>query len=468
MAEKQLPNLPKGWKWKKLSQVTTINPVMNYKGLDDDLEVSFVPMSAVDALKGEIISPEIDSLEKARKGHTKFQDDDVIFARITPCMENGKIAVAKNLRNGLGFGSTEFFVFRSKEVVSGYLFYYLRQKSFRNYASKFMTSTVGQLRVPKKFLENADIPFPPYDKQLSISKGITKLLKNYHEIGSSLKSTLHVLKRLKWSILLQAFEGKLTTKKHNDESSSDLLSKIKKERKNLLTKELEGLGKKNPKINELRDFSPYDYPNFPNRWLTVSLETIAYYITNGATPSTFVPENFDLNGIPLLKIGNVLQNGEVILTENQLRISKDALKKQLRSILKTNDVLMNVTGPPLGKIGLVPKQMNGFSINQGLVILRLVSNYNPKILWYLLRSPHYQDIMKKIARGDRQLHIRTSSIGKFPVPIIPKQEQTRILEKIDENLNNINKIESNVLSTLDKLDVLDQSILSKAFSGEIL
>ena len=187
MNKKELPPLPSGWNWTKLGEIAEVNPSMNYSGIDPNIEVSFVPMSAVDENSGTIMSPEIMSLEQARKGHTKFKEKDVIFARITPCMENGKIAIAQNLKNGLGFGSTEFHVFRSRDkVLPEFIFYFLRQKSFRNFAASHMSSTVGQLRVPRHIVEDAYFPLAPAEEQRRIVNKIRSYLVN---VSANYKNT---------------------------------------------------------------------------------------------------------------------------------------------------------------------------------------------------------------------------------------------------------------------------------------
>src|SRR3990167_2248142 len=93
-----------------ISKVCNINPTFDRSGLDHDTHVSFVPMSAVSEITGTIIQTEERPLREILKGFTPFREGDVLFAKITPCMENGKVAIARNLTKGVGFGSTEFHV----------------------------------------------------------------------------------------------------------------------------------------------------------------------------------------------------------------------------------------------------------------------------------------------------------------------------------------------------------------------
>ncbi|MGI9217451.1 MAG: restriction endonuclease subunit S [Hydrogenophaga sp.] len=164
------------WPLAKLGDVCELNPKLP-KGhpLRDDTEVSFVPMAAVSELSCSITAPQVRSFSEVRKGYTFFCEDDVLFAKITPCMENGKAAIARNLANGHGFGSTEFHVLRAKaEVLPEWLHFYVRQPSFRHEAKRNFTGTGGQQRVPVSFLAGSDIPLPPLSEQRRIVDLLTR------------------------------------------------------------------------------------------------------------------------------------------------------------------------------------------------------------------------------------------------------------------------------------------------------
>lgn len=152
-----------GWGLVPLGSTCNINPK---KSLDSRLVsgavVSFVPMPAVTE-HGEIDATAIKEYDEVKTGFTYFAENDVLFAKITPCMENGKGAVAKGLHNGIGFGSTEFHVLRP---ISGktdpYWIYTLTAFSqFRMDAASNMTGSAGQRRVPASFLENYRVSLPP-------------------------------------------------------------------------------------------------------------------------------------------------------------------------------------------------------------------------------------------------------------------------------------------------------------------
>ena len=152
-----------------LGEICTVNPGAGKGTYSNDVAVSFVPMAAVDEQQGTITHSEDRPIAAVSKGYTAFEEGDVLFAKITPCMENGKAALARDLTNGIGRGSTEFHILRPGDRVLGeYIHYFVRQPGFREEAKRNFAGTAGQQRVPKAFLENTLIPLPPLDEQRRI------------------------------------------------------------------------------------------------------------------------------------------------------------------------------------------------------------------------------------------------------------------------------------------------------------
>ncbi len=158
----------------KLSEIVQINPTTRMP--KDDLQISFIPMECISDEYGEVIELR-DKKVSESKGYKKFQEGDLIWARITPCMQNGKSAIVKNLENNLGCGSTEFHVIRnySQELDLNYVYHILRLKTVLLNAMSCFTGSAGQQRVPKSFLEDLLIPVPPITIQNEISSKMTKL-----------------------------------------------------------------------------------------------------------------------------------------------------------------------------------------------------------------------------------------------------------------------------------------------------
>ena len=163
---------------KKLSELAYINPKTDLSALTETDEISFIPMEDISDNYGEWAGKR--TLKKsAIKGYTKFQDGDIIWARITPCMQNGKSALLQNLVNGKGCGSTEFHVVRikSKDVLPQYIHTLLRHFDVLSDAKKYFTGSAGQQRVPTSYLENLSIPIPPLEVQKQIADEYAKSIE---------------------------------------------------------------------------------------------------------------------------------------------------------------------------------------------------------------------------------------------------------------------------------------------------
>lgn len=216
------------WEEKRLGEVCKINPSkINTKNLSDDLEVSFFPMASLSEITGEIVAPEIRTLRKVKNGFTNFSEGDVVFAKITPCMENGKSAIIGKLINDIGYGTTEFYVLRCGEELSNkYLHYIVRSKKFRDEAKLNMTGAVGQQRVPKKYMEDYTLNLPTFSEQTEIVRIIDDLLAKEQQAKELAENALAKIDLIKKSILARAFRGELGTNNPADEPAVELLKKV--------------------------------------------------------------------------------------------------------------------------------------------------------------------------------------------------------------------------------------------------
>jgi type I restriction enzyme S subunit len=194
-----------------LSEAVAVNPKIDRTQLADVTEVSFVPMAAVGAADGSIDASTVRPYAEVKKGYTHFRENDVLFAKVTPCMENGKMAVARHLKNGMGFGSTEFHVLRPREGVDPhYVYHFVSSQTFRKEAARHMTGAVGLRRVPSAFLESAEIPLPALEVQREIVAELEKQFSRLDEAVANLQRVKANLKRYKASVLKAAAKAALT------------------------------------------------------------------------------------------------------------------------------------------------------------------------------------------------------------------------------------------------------------------
>lgn len=154
---------------RKLSSLVEIDPIIKFTGFNDDTTISFIPMECIDEKYGEISEQREISISQI-KGYTKFEEGDLLWAKITPCMQNGKSAIAQNLKNGVGCGSTEYYVIRpkTKDLLVDYVYLILRHSEVLKAAQGSFGGSAGQQRVSSQYMKSIVIPFPSKDIQQSI------------------------------------------------------------------------------------------------------------------------------------------------------------------------------------------------------------------------------------------------------------------------------------------------------------
>ena len=216
------------WDGVCLKEVCKINPPkIKAKDYDDDMDVSFIPMPSISEVTGTITEPQTRKLGEVRTGYTNFSEGDVVFAKITPCMENGKVAIIGKLVNDIGYGTTEFYVMRcSIRLLNGYLYHLVRSKHFRDEAKAVMTGAVGQQRVPKAFLEEYKINLPSTDEQAEILRIVDMMVQKEQQVAVNCEKVIETIDLMKKSILAKAFRGELGTNNPEEESSIELLKQI--------------------------------------------------------------------------------------------------------------------------------------------------------------------------------------------------------------------------------------------------
>lgn len=183
------------------SNLVEINPKVEINK-DKDISISFITMADV-SNDGEIIGGEEASLKKVKqKGFTPFMENDILFAKITPCMENGKGAIAKGLINNIGFGSTEFHVLRPKQKNDLYFCFYMsRMDTFRQKAERLMTGSAGQKRVQSDFFDFYKFHAPNPQERKTIGETLYIIEKEINVIRAHISNS----QQLKSSLINQIF-----------------------------------------------------------------------------------------------------------------------------------------------------------------------------------------------------------------------------------------------------------------------
>lgn len=276
---------------------------------------------------------------------------------------------------------------------------------------------------------------------------------HFEELISELKD----VKILKKTILHFAISGKLVSQDPKDEPASELLKEIKTKKEKLIRE------KKIQEEKELPQISKKDIPfELPNGWEWTQLGEICYGITSGSTPSKdqFCTEG----GIPYLKVYNIVNNR--IDFNNKPQFIRETIHrtKNKRSILYPGDVIMNIVGPPLGKIAIIPDDNPEWNCNQAIVYFRpLIGGLNDWIYTFLCEGSFLNSIELIGTAGQDNISITKSK--KIVIPIPPLLEQKRIIQKIDELMKTCNELEQEVKENQKNSEHLMEAVLDETFAS---
>lgn len=462
MQLEKLPKLPKDWKWVSHSEISIINP--SKPDGDESLKVSFLPMSAVEEETGRYSLSETRKLGEVRKGYTGFIEGDVIFAKITPCMENGKVAYLEKLVNGIGFGSTEFHVSRPTSSVSGkYLFYNLVQQIFRKEAKRSMTGSAGQLRVSTNYFAEQPFPLSPLPEQRAIVSKIELLFSELDNGIANLKLAQEQLKVYRQAVLKKAFEGELTKKWREQQTNlpdaGDLLEQIRKKREEAA----KAVDKKVKPVKSLRETRMAE---LPEKWVWTRTEELGE-VTGGLTKNS--KRTKMTTTLPYLRVANVYSN-ELRLDElKYIGIDSQEIN---RVLLKEGDLLVVEGNGSVDQIGRVAIWNGNISpcVHQNHIIkVRFQIVEIGKFVLFWLLSFEGRNQITKVASSTSGLYtLSISKVASLYIPLAPLPEQKAIVQEIETRLSICDKVEQDIEDNLVIAEALRQSILKKAFEGKLL
>lgn len=203
--------IPEGWEVRRWRFVAKCNPTKGEITLDSKTEVQFVPMELVPDEGVYLDLSETRQISDVINGYTYFVDGDVLIAKITPCFENGKGAIANNLKNGIGFGTTELFVYRAntKIITNRYLFQISKLKSFRSLGEAAMKGAAGQKRITDLFVKDLVIPLPPLPEQQAITIFLDRETAKIDIMVGKIEKQIELLNEYKQSLITHAVTGKI-------------------------------------------------------------------------------------------------------------------------------------------------------------------------------------------------------------------------------------------------------------------
>ncbi|MDP8922588.1 MAG: restriction endonuclease subunit S [Chloroflexota bacterium] len=447
-------DLPDGWVWTTIGQACELNPPKPpVDTLPSGGRVSFVSMPAVDADSGEIVDAAERVYADVRGGYTVFADGDVIMAKITPCMENGKAAIARGLTNGLAAGSSEFHVLRPNGVaLAEYLFHFIRQPSFRRIAEENMTGSVGQRRVPASFLDAAAIPIPPLAEQRRIAEAVEALLAQVDAARARLEHAEAVVKRFRQAILAAACSGKLT-------EDWRALNPILDEAHRFLD---EPHGKRH-ESSITSQWASRDDPGLPDTWDVVTIGQLAR-VGTGATPLKKRSDYYEGGTVPWVTSGAV--NDRTIVRARE-HITELALRATNAKVFPAGTLLVAMYGEGATR-GKVAELAIPAATNQALAALTFdgpAARYKAFVRLFLEKN--YEET-REASLGGVQPNLSLGLIKNMPIPLPPPMEQDEIVQRVEALFGLADKLEARIRAARARVDALPQAILTRAFSGKLV
>jgi type I restriction enzyme S subunit len=406
-----------------LREAVELNPRPDRAALPDDLEVSFVPMAAVAAASGRIDATAIRRFGEVKKGYTVFREGDVLFAKITPCMENGKMAVARGLHNGVGCGSTEFHVLRPRPGVDPYyVYHFVSSARFRAEAAHHMTGAVGQKRVPAAFLEQCQIPLPDLDEQYRIVAEIEKQFSRLDEAVANLKRVKANLKRYKAAVLQSAVDGRILSTGISANAES------------------------------------------PSKWGWATCGDVVESIQAGA--SFKCVERPPVDGeVGVVKVSAVTW-GEFDELESKTCLEPEREKEAL--FIRPGDFLFSRanTIELVGACVIAQTVTKSLMLSDKILRFRLAPRLDPKWLLICLQSRFGRSEIERLATGNQESmrNIGQDRIRQIRLPLPALTEQRHIVEEVDRRLSIVREVEAEVDASLMRAQVLREAVLERAFS----
>lgn len=409
-----MSGLPSGWASALIGELIELNP-KNFT--DDNTTIGFVPMPLMATNILEPVRFAERPWHEVKRGYTHFADGDVLLAKITPCFENGKAGVAENLPNGLGAGSTEFYVCRPSPgvVLAKYLLASFKTADFLREGEMSMTGAVGQQRVPKAFLLKHEIPLAPLAEQTRIADKLDALLARVDAARERLDRIPHILKRFRQSVLAAATSGDLTEDWREGravEWASVFVRDVGHARLGKMLDKSKNTGKETLYLR-----------NINVRWF-----------------------GFDLSDVGEIRVSD----------EERVELS-----------IADGDVLICEGGEP-GRCATWRNGENDFVFQKALHRVRLGDTCLPEWLCYCLKVDADSNALSEFFTGTTIKHLTGAALDRWQFPLPPKAEQSEIIRRVESLFALADAVQAKYTAARARVDKLTPALLAKAFRGELV
>jgi type I restriction enzyme S subunit len=415
-------SFPQEWVKCTIGDACALNPK---EKLPDNLDVGFMPMAGVPTNHFGTCNFETRPWEKVKKGFTQFKNGDVIFAKITPCFENSKAAIIRDFPSGWGAGSTEYYVLRpyGDLVRPEILFALIKSKEFLVSGAVNMSGSVGHKRVPKDFVSGYELPLPPFAEQKVIADKLDTLLAQVENTKARLERIPKILKRFRQSVLAAAVSGRLTDEWRRGR------------------------------------------PNNPS-WVALRLGAL---IKNGPQNGIYKPLKLYGSGSLIIRIDS-FYDGQISCWGKLKRVKIEAAEIEKWQVHQ-GDLLINRVNSIeyLGKSALVGELSEPAVFESNIMRLSLDrAKAAPEFISLFLRSPAGIAQLRSNAKlAVNQASINQGDVKNCSMELPGLDEQTEIVRRVDQLFVHADHLEQQVNNAMARVGNLTQSILTKAFRGEL-
>ena len=464
--------IPSNWVWTRLGEVIDIFRGLSYTK-NDEVENGYLVLRGNNLTdNGLIFLENIYVNEKVAEKGIKVKKDDIILVASTGSSKViGRACIAKEDYEKTTIGAFLLLCRPKENIEKNWVHYIFKTLRYRLYISEQAKGT-NIKNIKNEYLENFYFPLPPLNEQKRIVKKLDFLFEKTKRAKEIIEEIKIDIENRKISILDRAFKGTLTSKWRNENKTSDVKEllksineeKIKKWEEDCLQAEKDGNKKpKKPTITEVKDMIvPVDEQPYklPDSWVWVRLENLCSKITDGAhkTPK------YSNSGVPFISVKDVYDN-QISFDDTKFISQEEHNELYKRCNPEYDDILLTKSGT-IGRTAVV-KTRDEFSL---FVSVALLKNYKNVINSTYL-SLNIQDFFNKTnisqtIKGGVIKNYHISDMKEQLIPLPPLEEQQEIVRVLDEVLENENKVKE-LLELEERIDILEKSILHKAFKGEL-
>ncbi len=414
--------IPTNWSWCRLSDIGYTNIGLTYHP-QDIVKDGIIVIRSSNIINGEIDYTDLVKVNcPIRKNQYLNRNDIVICVRNGSKALVGKCAIFKETSRKVAFGA---FMAIFRTPCYRYVYHYLNTQLFRRYFNSDDTKQINQ--ITQKILKNALIPLPPQNEQNRIVDKIEEIFSVLDTIDEYQSQYLFNVETLRNKLFDAAIQGKLSEQRLEDGTAEELYTKLQVEKTVLMQ---EGKAKKEKVLPEIAETEiPFDIP--PN-WKWVRLGDISVKISSGNTPAGGNKSNVYVEkGYSFFREQNIYNDG--IHEEGLVYITEELLKTRENSTVMPMDILLNITGGSIGRCALVPDDFRKGSINQHILIVRMI---DPRLRFYVhtcICSPYIQKYIKGNTVGDKD-GFSAGRCKNMLIPLPPLEEQQRIVSKLNKIL----------------------------------